>query len=173
MIINLRTLSNHYEKRFLSYDLLLTIIVNVGLTVAGYWWDKYIIARTISDLRVAIYSTIAATSGALLGFAVAGLSILLGIAMGSSDYPALRLLRQSKHYKYVYGTFLSTSKYLGFLTLASIVALILDRDSRPLWWMPCLIIWSGSICVLRLARCIWVLRNIVDLVIKEGIARKT
>jgi hypothetical protein len=119
--------------------------------------------------RTALYGALASVFGALLGFVITTLTIVLGF----SQHPRLARVRNSRHYGTLWKVFSASIRAMAFATAAPMVALLLDRDESPMYFVGLVVFWSGLLGVARLARCIWVLENIVEIVTKpeEPIAR--
>lgn len=88
------------------------------------------------------------------------MSIVLGYA--ASD--RLTIVRNSRHYPTLWKVFMATIRALGIATMVALVALVLDRDTEPASILLYVCVWSTSLAVLRLMRCLWVLEQVVILV---------
>ncbi|WP_157800951.1 hypothetical protein [Bacillus solitudinis] len=151
---------NLYRAHFLGIELCVSFVI-IGLTIFSLdkWGSYSLIQTNLNEIRDVFYGTLAALSGALLGFVITGLSVLLT----SSSNEQIERLRKSKQYKVVFKVFFSTSKYLGILLLTSLICLVFDKDSNPMIWLTFACLWSLMIVTFRLLRCIWVLERIVQL----------
>jgi hypothetical protein len=132
-------------------------------------WSEYgggaaVIDGILRGNRGALYGTLASIFGSLLGFAITAASIVLGF----SSSPRLRLIRDSAHYPTLWKVFSGTIKVLGIGTIASLVGLILDRDSAPVVWVTYLVVFVFLLVCLRIARTIWVLEKIIGLLTRAG-----
>lgn len=161
----INSIKNNYERHFLGWDLIISMI----LVIIVYFVCKEligceIIVESFKTIRAAMYGTIAAVAGALLGFVITGLSVLL--TTGTNDN--LNALKRSKHYKQIFDVFFSSSKYLGLLVLISMLSLIFDKDDSPSLVANFITMWGIIIVIFRVARCIWVLENIVKLNIRNS-----
>lgn len=117
----------------------------------------------LNENRGAIYGTLASILGALLGFVVTTLAILLTFA----DSPRLSVLRQSRHYETLWKVFVSNIRTLGLATTAVLAALLVDRDSSPQHVLQVAVVWTLSLAILRVARAAWILEQFVMLVTKR------
>ncbi len=119
--------------------------------------------------RAAIYGTLASVFGAMLGFVLAAVSIILGF----SALPQLAIVRESKHYPTLYKAFLLTTWILGAASLAALVALIFDRDDSPWRWGFYLAAVTGITATVCVVRSIWLLERIVLIACKaQGVSLK-
>ena len=107
--------------------------------------------------RAPIYGSLASVFGALLGFVLTAVSIILGF----SALPQLAIVRESKHYPTLYKAFLLTTWVLGAACLAAIFALIGDRDERPWRWGFYAAAATGLAASACVVRSVWLLEQIV------------
>jgi len=114
----------------------------------------------LKDRKGTIYGTVAAIFGSLLGFVITAESIVLGL----SGDDRLSIVRKSKHYPTLWKVFTATIRWLAFATAASLVALIADRESVPCRWAFFACVLGSTLVIARLARCVWVLEQVVHLV---------
>jgi hypothetical protein len=59
--------------------------------------------------------------------------------------------------------FINTSKYLGLLVVLSLLSLIIDCDTAPLFELNMVVLWVVIIVTFRVLRCLWVLENIIGI----------
>lgn len=147
-----------WKKNFLCAELIASVFI-IGILV--YFFNSQI-TTLFKSIRLQLYGTISGISGALLGFVIAGLSILLTM----NDNEQLRILKTSVYYKLIYKVFLSTSKYLAIATIVPLLGMIIDTDTCPQKWLTYMIIWSLLISFLRLVRCFWILEKMIELKLK-------
>ena len=154
-----------YRKHFLGVELVFSILVGVSLL---YWWRYGNGVKVLTDIvrgnRAQVYSTLASIFGSLLGFVITALSVVL--AFSTSE--RLKVLRGSSYYKQLWAVFTSAIRVLGATTVWWLLALFLDREAvqRPLILICC--IATTFLAVLRLARCVWVLERIVEVMTSKG-----
>jgi hypothetical protein len=110
--------------------------------------------------RQAIYGTAASVLGSLLGFIITAASIVF--AVSGSD--RLKVIRDSKQYPALWAVFGSTIRACGLATIAAFVALIFDRDERPVSWLLISVVFSVLLAILRIARAVWALENVIMLI---------
>jgi hypothetical protein len=116
----------------------------------------------LSNDRAALYGTVAALAGSLLGFVLAAATIILTIA-GS---PRLARVTGSNQYVALWSMFLMATKGLGALTLWSLAALVLDRDSSPVPLMTYGLLFLSVIAALQIGTCVWILERVTRLMTK-------
>lgn len=154
------SMKKFYRVHFLGVELILTLILlalSVMLTAKYIGLD--VVQNNLNGTRTSLYGTIAAVAGAMLGFVITGLSVLLT----TNNNEQMERLRKSKHYKKIFVIFFSTSKYLGLLLITSLVSLVLDKDDSPIITLTLISISLSVIVGIRLLRCIWVLEKIVQI----------
>lgn len=149
-----------YRSHFLGWELVFSLLLTV---VIIFLVHKYlgvnVLQNKLTEVRDELYGTLAALSGALLGFVITGLSVLLTTGTNKQ----MNTLKKSKHYKTVFEIFFSTSKYLGLLLVFSLISLIFDKDSAPVIELTVITLWALIIVSFRILRCLWVLKKIVHL----------
>jgi hypothetical protein len=151
-----------WKKHFLVAELGLAILLGVAFDVWLKWFGGGTSAsHYLNGGRASIYGAIASIFGSLLGFVIASISIVMGFA--TSD--RLAILRQSTHYAQLWKVFTSATRVLGFTTLISLGGLIFDKDAHPLGILLSLCVAGVILSVMRVARCIWVLENLIDVLL--------
>jgi hypothetical protein len=100
-----------------------------------------------------LYLTLAAIAGSLLGFAIAAMSILVGLGG-----KRIRIVRQSAQGQMIPRIFAGSIRALAAATLILIVAYIQESD---VWqWMS---VFVTTIALARLTRLSWILHWLVNL----------
>lgn len=157
-----------WRKHFLKVELALAIIFgSIFYAWAEIWGGGAILVETLKGNRGAVYGALASIFGSLLGFAITAVSIVLGFSTTSR----LTVVRESEHYPTMWKVFTTTIRTLGFATVVALFGLILDRDNHPIDAMLYLTVFASVLAALRLARCVWVLENVITLV--AGTPKKT
>ena len=150
-----------WKKNFLEWELGLSIAISVGFAI---WVEGlhglHDVDVILNGQRAAVYGTTASIAGALLGFIIATVAIILGFSAGDS----FTVLRESAYYKDLWRTLKSTIKMLALATLAAVVALLVDRDAAPN--APAMLVCFGFavLSIIRLARSIWILNKVMFIV---------
>jgi hypothetical protein len=153
-----------WRARFLHVELVLAILLGVAVYVWGVRYEGSSTLHTIlSGNRGAIYGALASVFGSLLGFAITAVSVVIGFA----SHDRLVIIRQSRHYPTLWRVFFAAIRALGLATLLALAGLIFDRDNTPRDWVLYLTIFASLLAILRVARCAWVLENVIDLVTRE------
>lgn len=150
-----------WGRRFLGCEFI-TVVVLFAAFVAWvqYYGGQPHIIDVLKDRRGAIYGTLAAIFGSLLGFAITAESIVLGL----SGHERLEIVRSSKHYSTLWKVFMATIRALAFATAAAFVALVADRENSTQSWALYVCVFGILLAIARLARCVWVLEQVTHLV---------
>jgi hypothetical protein len=153
-----------WKQHFLAIEFLLSL-----LSATAFWiWMQHfgglsIVADLLKSNRAAVYGTLATIFGSLLGFVITAMSVVMGLVSSAQ----LKIVTGSKHYKQLWDVFTSTTKALGLATIIALAGLIFDRDSAPRWSILEVCVFAFVLCVVRLARCLWVLEMIVRILTSE------
>ena len=155
-----RRLAGRWNRHFLRNEFAVAVVLGVLVLVSDRWVSPGGLDSLLAGDRSVLWGTVASIAGALLGFVLAAASILVAIV----ERPPLRRLKVSSQYDTLWHTFVSATKWLGALTLLSLVQLTLDADhaapARP--WIY-LLVGAAVLAVLRVARCVWILQNVLSL----------
>jgi hypothetical protein len=151
-------------------ELGLAIVLGAAICVWGVRYDGSSTLHTIlSGNRGAIYGALASVFGSLLGFAITAVSVVIGFA----SHDRLAIIRQSRHYPTLWRVFFAAIRALGLATLVALAGLVLDRDNHPRDWVLYVTIFASFLAILRVARCAWVLENVIELVATEPDRHRT
>ena len=143
---------------------MIIIILTLLLAVWMFSYDGVSHVREfMRGNRTNIYGTTAGITGALLGFSLTGMSIVLSF----TSSPRLTLLRDSQHYPTLWRTFAQATRYLGGLTVTALVCLAWDRESAQLPWFVIPFSLFVGLSMVRLLRVIWIIERIVGIISKS------
>jgi hypothetical protein len=139
--------------------------VAVALTGAFAWWylgaaGTVMVNALLASSRHAIYGTAASVLGSLLGFIITAASIIF--AVSGSD--RLKVVRDSKQDPVLWSVFSATIRACGLATVAAFIALIFDRDQKPMPWLLIIAVFGILLAILRIARAIWALERVIMLI---------
>lgn len=157
-----------WRENFLFLELVLSILLTLGIIGGLEHYDKYPwLVSYLADGRKEIYGAFASILGALLGFIITAVSIILGFNMSDS----LKLVRESKHYPKLWQTYLSTIRGLALATIIALSGLIVDVGTIPTKWIVYPMIFSLIFVFLRFARAIWILEKVVLIVSSANVVK--
>lgn len=149
-----------WEANFLWLEFGVAVLLT-ALFVAWYYTragaDQ--IAALLTN-RGDVYGALAGVSGALLGFVITAVSIVLGY----TDNDRLQIVLRSPNGPVLWNVFRSTMKVLAAATIAALLALIFDRQGSPIPLLLFLVFFTTLLAALRVARSIWVFEYIIRIV---------
>jgi hypothetical protein len=150
----------NWRKNFLFWEGASALV----LSAAFIWWAHGCGCRFVDSLltgnRGAVYGALATIFGSLLGFTITAVSILVSFA----PTDAFHLLSKSDHYPTLWKTYKAGIRWLAASTVATIVALVIDRDTHPVRLAQYAVVVSLTFALVRLARCLWILEKVIDIV---------
>ena len=152
-----------YRRHFRRYDLLLSIgIAFLALAISQvtsvFGWPSP--GNADLDVRRSLYITGATIAGSLLGFVIAAITIALALP----PVPSVKLLQSSRHYPEIFKTFVSATRYLALDTGVCLVLLLLDTQASISAAVGAFLLWLIVVTSLRLARCVWLLSQLLQVV---------
>lgn len=153
-----------WERHFLGVEAVIAVSPAVALAIWMGYEGESCVEELLHGNRGNIYRTMTGVSGTLLGFTLASASF----ALNAASSPRLAVLRNSRHYPALWKTFFQTTWFLGALTLATLVCMIWDRDHGPTTWLVVPLVLFVGLCIVRLARTIWILERVIGIVTKPS-----
>jgi hypothetical protein len=148
---------NAYDAHFLEAELAAAVLITLIL------YRIEVLQYAPKNVET-IYIALTAAFGALLGFAITGISVILAF----SDSEKLNVLKKSPFYPLVFSVFVSAAKVLGFGFALALVGLLVQAKSKTGMAVAYLAVFATIASAFRLYRCIWVLENIVAIVTAES-----
>lgn len=149
---------NVLESHLLKIQLVLSLLIAVSLGVLGYKCGlNQLVDSTLEGNRDTLYGTLASISASLFGFAIAAVSIVLSF-IGRERF---RRLREASSYPQLWQFFISAIWWLGVSTVASILALIFDKDTSPTYFLSYLMVFLMMFVTLQIATCVWLLQELL------------
>jgi len=153
-----------WEAHFLPLEFFVSILTMAGFIIWGEFYSgRWVMDSLLEGNRSAVYGALSAIFGALLGFVITAVSIVLGYV--ASD--KLTLVRESPHYEDLWRVYKAAMRSLAVATIAGLLGLIFDREARPMPFLFYLNILTTMLAFFRLGRSIWVLENIISLVTQK------
>jgi hypothetical protein len=154
-----------WERRFLGAELVLAALVVAGLALL----DAVVLDRAFQGVlqmadRPALWATLAGIAGGLLGFVLASASIILGLVSSRKSWR----IRISDQLQVIWRVYISTTRWLGALTVSSLLLLIVDTGNRAHPLVLAAIGFLVMVSVARLLRCIWILDQLLHLQTAES-----
>jgi len=156
------SIRQYYQQHFLLFEFVLSLVsAFILILIFHFVLNESEIESWIISKSSDFYSLLATITGTLLGFVITGVAILL--AFPSSE--RLKELQKSKHYKTIYKVYFSTIYFLALTLILSVVGFLCDEHYAIIIFY--LIAWLIIISGLRFWRCVWVLKNVIDIVGKQ------
>lgn len=149
----------NYEKNFLKYDLIISIFITIGFFI--FIQNNNDISLTVLNNISNTYDVILSISITMLGFIITGVSILVVFL----ERESLALFHKSKSYSLIYKVYFSTITYLAILTIFSLLACGLKPIGQM--YFNYIIFFLSIVSILRIYRCVWILKRIIDAFIQE------
>jgi hypothetical protein len=147
-----------WRTHFLILDLVAALAAVALLLV---WLERYggeaAIAPYLNDERGSLYTSAAAIYGALLGFLIASISIVITAVQA----PRFDPIRNSESYADLWKAFFSAIRLFGLGTVLAIACLLVDTDKHPNAHAFELLAAVSVIAVVRLSRSVNLLRVVV------------
>lgn len=154
-------LPQFWKSHFLAYEFIFVLMLTLTFAI----WAEYF--NGLNDLegflngnRGNIYGALASIFGSLLGFVITAVTVV--IAFASDD--RLAIIKESTQYQTLWKVFFAAIRALGAATLVALLALVFDHDSSPVYRLLYLILFVSLLSTVRIARCVWVLENIIEIV---------
>src|SRR5262249_21705727 len=97
-------------------------------------------------------------------FVITTVSIVIAFA----THERLSVVRASEHYPTLWKVFMSAIRVLGIATVVAFVGLLGDRDKSPTYWLFYLMLLLTVLAILRIARCVWVLERVIEVVTRKS-----
>jgi hypothetical protein len=150
-----------YRKHFLITELAIASGVLAAFVVWVQCFEGVkVVEDVLGDRREAIYGTAASIAASLLGFVLATTAIVIGY----SQNERMKLVRSSEHYPTLWKILVASIRALSAATVASGAALVLDRRDAPMRALVFLVVGTGILAILRVARCIWILEKVISVI---------
>jgi hypothetical protein len=155
-------LVDFWNEHFLLCDFLFATTIWVFFTI----WLFFLkgteqIGFVISPNHNSIYETISAIQGALLGFIITTVSVIIGY----SNNERLVIVVENENYKDLWFTFTQTIKFLAVSTLVSLSALVINSSQIINWVLFSLTFYFSLIVIVRLTRCIQIFEKVIKILI--------
>ena len=155
------------SRRVLGLETAICVAIAAAFLAWVLLGGRATVDHGLDTVRGPLYGALAAVAGALLGFVIATVSILVGLVSVESERMAF--LRSSAAYPQIWTTFTSAIRWLAAATGLSLVALLLDHETAVLStpWIDALralVLLVALAATMRLGSAMWVLERLVSLV---------
>lgn len=133
------------------------LVLTAALVGVNERWSPGFLEPLLKDNRGAVYGTMASIAGTMLGFVMAAYGIVL-TAVGARQFARFRA---GTAYLQLWSVFGRAVTALSLATLATLLALIIDRDARPRMWAAYACTCAYLLAIARLINVAQALRLVV------------
>lgn len=153
---------------FIIFERIFLVITALAIGIWIFWLEAIPQAALRYETAISIVGTIASLCASLLGFIIAAIIFLLGLA----EAQAFKIIRASKSYGDLWALF------KGAMLSCSVTLAIAMISILSIWFghMPQILVWallsSSTWLLLRIARISWVLHLIIDAEVQRGVSTR-
>jgi hypothetical protein len=153
------------ERHWRAIEWIVAIAVSVAaVLLLGSGEPGTRLYSVLGDDRAALYGTISGVAGSLLGFVLAAATILVTVA----GLPSMGRVTSSNQYGELWSMFLTTTKWLGLLTLWALGSLVVDKPTAPFAVMPYTLLFLSMTAAFQVGTCVWALERVTRVIAKAG-----
>jgi hypothetical protein len=137
------------------------LIAVAGGFLLGCWANPHIeplLAPLLTDQKAEVFGAILGVQGALLGFVLAALSIILGF----SQAPQLKPIRDSGHLPTLFEVYMAGIRAHALSTIVALLALLLSTQNPLTPLLAWLVTTTCILAFVRLFRTLWATKNVVQ-----------
>ena len=153
-----------HNRHFLTVDLGAAAGATLALRLAAshapairWFWSAM-----SSPSSSSLYGTLAGVTGTLLGFVITGLSVILALG----QQPQFQILRESGQIRTVWRIYMETIAWLAGATVWSLTGMLLLEGGGASGQTASLVETALiAITGMRLYRCVWVLKEMLEIVL--------
>ncbi|MBO3752140.1 hypothetical protein J5X84_39270 [Streptosporangiaceae bacterium NEAU-GS5] len=136
-----------------------------ALWIVSWWIFAHDALRSdllqfLAGRRAIIYPAVVSLEATLLGFIVA----ILTIALGYAQAPRFEIVRNTRHWPSFFGAYVIAMRWAACGTLASVIALLFDRDTNPHVPITLFLLAAFTLSALFTVRMLWLTQGIVRVV---------
>lgn len=152
-----------YDKNFLAVEFCISVAVLLTVVLPfELYFGRDVLFSSVDKNRAGLYGTAASVAGSLLGFVISAVSVILVFGQH------LHFLKESGQYPTVFEIFFQSILWLAAATVWAFVGLLVDTAGSGRIWILYGMIWLGVLASLRVYRCVWILKQITMLAIKNS-----
>lgn len=150
-----------YRSKFMEVELLISVVASGIVLLASRTHSATTWLAQSLGPSTALYSTLAGLSGTLLGFVITTLALIIALGQGSGR--GARIVRDSNQMRAIVRIYFQGILWLSIMTVWSIIGLTLKVHHFFGIWGAYIEFWLCLLVGLRLYRCVWALRNMLQL----------
>ena len=149
-----------YNKHFLFGEFVISILAVVGCRIVPRWVPALgSIWTGLAGNHTSLYGTLTGLTGAMLGFIITALSIVLVLGPQSQFH----LLRASGQMGTLFSVFSQAIAWLAAATVWSLVGLLFAVEGPVGSVVATGALWLTILAGLRVYRCVWALRHVIEI----------
>lgn len=122
--------------------------------------DSYI-QDMLAGRRKELYAAILGLHGALLGFVIAAITI----AMAYVSSPRFQIMRQTKQWPHLFGSYTRSMRWMACTSLLSLLALLIDHESAQNRLLAVLCFTAVVFGAVTIAHTLWITEKSVEVAI--------
>lgn len=159
-----KSIRDRYGENYLRYELIISLVTVSILFLVVQTNDKYSSSYDAwtGEVRSTLYPLIATIAGTLLGFIITAVSVIVSFFQVKDT--RLSRLEGRAVLDDIYGAYISAIYVLALTTVLSIFGMFVNE--QILHWISFIILWSALIASLRIWRCLWTLKNLIQIIKK-------
>ena len=149
---------------FLAYHYAVAAAIAVGYGATVVWGSHNLIGDLSPAVRTSLYTSLAATSGVLLGFGITSVTVLLSLGPGRG----LDLLRSQPEFAYTRKVLIGAIYYFAFATVIATALIVVDENKSPVVWLESLGVFVYAMAALRVWSLVWLLNRLLKVVVSDA-----
>lgn len=153
-----------FAEAFLGYHYALATAVATGYGALVVWSSHRLVGHLPPPTRISLYTSLAATSGVLLGFALTAVTVLLALGPGRG----LDLLRSQPEFSYTRKVLMGAIYYFAYATIIATALILVDEKHSPVLWLESLAVFVYTMAALRLWSLVWLLDRLLRLAVSDA-----
>jgi hypothetical protein len=152
-----------YREAFVGYHYLIAAAVGSAYAVVVYASRFHGFGSLASGVRGNLYLSLSATTGVLLGFAIAAVAIFTSFGSGAG----LDLLREQEEFPYVKTVLMGAIYALAAALGASTCLIVVDAEASGDRWIEAIGVGVIALAILQTAALLWLLNKLLTVVVPD------
>lgn len=159
-----------FKDAFVGYHWTLALAFALSYALVEYLPPRPDLLSTLDEgTRSNFYMSLAGTSGVLLGFALAAITVFTGLGSGRG----MDFLRGTPGFAYTRNVFMGAIWAFAFATVSMTAMIVADSAKEPKEWLEVGAAGVLALAVFRTWALLWLLNRLLDQVLKDASARYT
>ncbi len=160
-----------FKDAFIGYHWVLAAVFGLGYGAAEYFAPgrPNLLAAIDPGTRSNFYMSLAGTSGVLLGFALAAITVFTGLGSGRG----MDFLRGTPGFAYTRNIFMGAIWAFAFATIVMTAMVLADAAKDPKKWLEAIAASILALAFIRTWSLLWLLNRLLDQVLRDASDRFT